>query len=188
MIGRLEDMVRNRKGEWIISFATREDFGERFDSLAGMDVDIEIKKHRNIRSRNANAYLHVLINKIAAEINASDDDVKRDLVIKYGALAKDSEGKNIGFKLPRTVDVGTLYRYVKLFDQREENGILFNCYLVYKDTHKMDTKEMSRLIDGAISEAKELGIETETPEQLEAMKKKWAEYEAAHPRKGDGNG
>lgn len=74
---------------------------------------------------------------------------------------------------------------MKLFDQREEGGILFNCYLVYKDTHKMDTKEMSRLIDGAISEAKELGIETETPEQLEAMKKKWAEYEAAHPRKGD---
>lgn len=188
MIGRLKDMVRNRNGEWVISFTTREDFGDRFDSLADMDVDVEIKKHRNIRSRNANAYLHVLINKIAAEINASDDDVKRDLVIKYGALAKDSEGKTIGFKLPRTVDVGTLYRYVKLFDQRSEDGIVFNCYLVYKDTHKMDTKEMSRLIDGAVSEARELGIETDTPAQLAAMKAKWAEYEAAHPRKGDGYG
>ena len=39
---------------------------------------------------------------------------------------------------------------------------------------------MARVIDGAIREAKELGIETDTPKQLEEMQKKWAEYEAAH--------
>ena len=32
MIGRLKDMVRNRNGEWVISFTTREDFGD----LAGL--------------------------------------------------------------------------------------------------------------------------------------------------------
>ncbi len=185
MICRLKEMTRARSGEWIVSFSTREDFRDTFDLLADKDVDIEIKKHRNIRSRSANAYFHVLVNKIAAVIGGSDDDVKRDLIIKYGSLAKDSEGKTIGFKLPRNVDVGTLYRYVKLFDQREEDGTVFNCYLVYKDSHKMDTKEMSRLIDGTIEEAKELGIETETPDQLAAMKTKWAEYEAAHPQKGE---
>lgn len=56
---------------------------------------------------------------------------------------------------------------------------------VYKDSHKMDTKEMARVIDGAIQEAKALGIETETPDELARMKARWAEYEAAHPMKGD---
>ena len=34
--------------------------------------------------------------------------------------------------------------------------------------------------------AKELGIETDTPKQIEVMKRKWAEYEAAHggPKNG----
>ena len=45
----------------------------------------------------------------------------------------------------------------------------------------MDSKEMAHLIDMTIQEARELGIDTDTPE----MKKRWAEYEAAHPTKGD---
>ena len=52
----------------------------------------------------------------------------------------------------------------------------FNCYLVYKQTHDMDTKEMARLIDGAIEAAKELGIETDTPEQLARYKEEWSRY------------
>ena len=33
---------------------------------------------------------------------------------------------------------------------------------------------MARLIDGAIAEAKELGIETDTPEQIERYKEAWS--------------
>jgi hypothetical protein len=36
-----------------------------------------------------------------------------------------------------------------------------------------DTKEMSVLIDGIVSEAKELGIETLTPDELERIKSAW---------------
>ena len=50
---------------------------------------------------------------------------------------------------------------------------MFKCYLVYKQTHLMDSKEMARLIDGAIEVAKELGIETDTPEQLARYKEEW---------------
>lgn len=50
---------------------------------------------------------------------------------------------------------------------------MFKCYLAYKQTHLMDSKEMARLIDGAIEVAKELGIETDTPEQLARYKEDW---------------
>lgn len=99
--------------------------------------------------------------------------IKASLVVEYGALAKDADGLTVGFKLPASVDVSTIYPYVKCFDTRVENGKMFKCYLVYKQTHLMDSKEMARLIDGAIEVAKELGIETDTPEQLARYKEDW---------------
>jgi hypothetical protein len=37
----------------------------------------------------------------------------------------------------------------------------------------MNSKEMSELIDGTVSEAKELGIDTRTPDEIERMKALW---------------
>ena len=186
MIGRLKDMVRDRDGNWVISFTTREQMdGDRFDALAQVDCDIEIKKHRNIRSRNANSYFHVLVNKISQEIGESEEATKFRLITSYGTLARTSDGKYLMFLLPLDVDATEYYKYAVLYDQREVNGVTCNMWKVYKNSHKMDTKEMSRVIDGAVAEAKELGIETATPAELEKLKEKWEEYEAAHPTKGE---
>mgnify|MGYP002624280617 FL=1 len=186
MIGRLKDMYKDRDGKhWVISFTTEGKVdGDKFDELAKVDCDIEIKKHREIRSKNANAYFHVLVNKIAGETGESDEEVKVRLITSYGTLARTKDGKYLMFVLPRDADATDYYKYAVLFDQRQVNGITCNVWKVYKDSHKMDTKEMSRVIDGAVTEAKELGIETETPAQLARMKEKWAAYEAAHPQKG----
>ena len=135
---------------------------------------MQIKKYREKRSKSANAYFHVLVNKIAGETGESDVAVKTRLVIDYGVVAKDEDGCTIGFKLPATVDVSRIYPYTRFFDQRHENGKDFNCYLVLKPTHEMDSKEMARLIDGTIEEAKELGIETDTPETLARYKEEWS--------------
>lgn len=179
MIGRLKDMVRDRDGNWVISFTTRDRFdGDKFDELAKVDCDIEIKKHRNIRSKNANSYFHVLVNKIAGETGESEEEVKVRLITSYGALARNDDGTYLMFLLPESADATDYYKYAVLYDKREVNGRTVNMWKVYKDSHKMDTKEMARVIDGAIQEAKELGIETDTPEQIAEMRRKWAEYEA----------
>lgn len=187
VLGRPKEMYRDRDGKhWIVTFITENRInGDVFDELAKVDCDIEIRKHRNIRSKNANAYFHVLVNKIAAETGESDEEVKVRLITSYGALARTSEGTYLMFLLPKDADATDYYKYAVLFDQREVNGTTVNMWKVYKDSHKMDSKEMAHLIDRTIMEAKELGIETETPKELEEMKKRWAEYEAAHPTKGD---
>ena len=185
--GHLKEMVRDRHGNWIISFVTPNRInGDVFDELAQYDCcDIEIRKHRNIRSKNANAYFHVLVNKIAQETGQSDDEVKVRLITSYGPLARNKDGTYLMFLLPPDADATEYYKYAVLFDRREVNGRPVNMWKVYKDSHKMDTKEMAHLIDMTIQEAKELGIETTTPAELEKMKQKWAEYEATHPMKGD---
>ena len=173
MRGRLVDLTIGLNRKQRVTVEIDRDFREDFDRMRGTELDIEIKKHREKRSKSANAYFQVLVNKIAAERGGSDEATKAALVVEYGALAKDSDGLTVGFKLPASVDASTIYPYVKCFDTREENGKLFKCYLVYKQTHLMDTKEMARLIDGAIEVAKELGIETDTPEQLARYKENW---------------
>ena len=184
MRGILKDMTLNLDGSQNITVTVKgTDFRESFDRLKEKDLDIEIKIHREKRSKSANAYFHVLVNKIAGETGEADEAVKRRLVMEYGTVDRDDEGLVIGFKLPSSVDVEKIYPYTRMFDIREEGGRQFNCYLVLKQTHEMDTKEMSRLIEGAISEARELGIETDTPEQLRLMEEQWAAYEAAHKRK-----
>ena len=47
---------------------------------------------------------------------------------------------------------------------------IFVKYLIYKETHTLDSAEMATLIDGTIEEAKQLGIETLTPIELENLK------------------
>lgn len=191
MRGKLRDLTMNPDRTFNVTVTVDTDFRESFDRLKDKDLDIEIKQHRERRSKNANAYFHILVNKISQEIGESEEATKVRLVTSYGPLARTEDGKYLMFILPLSADATDFYKYAVLYDQREVNGVRCNCWKVYKDTHMMDTKEMSQLIEGAIAEARELGIETATPKELAEMKRKWEEYEAAHPAKGgqlSGNG
>lgn len=144
-----------------------------FDELRGKELHIEIKKWSNPRSLSANAYFHVLVGKIAEVQRLGADEVKRQMVLEYGTLAKDENGQTDGCMLPESVNVTDYYPYAKWFDTREIGGKKFNCYMFYKQTHKLSSAEMNRLIDGVVSEAKDLGIETMPPDELERMIGKW---------------
>lgn len=172
MKGRIIDfsMSWNRKQRITVEIDT--DFREGYEALKEADIEVNIKKWRKRRSNDANAYFHVLVTAIAEARGVSNEEIKRMLVVDYGSLARDEDGQIIGFKLPASVDVSAIYPYTKLYKQVEENGKAYSCYLVYKHSSEMDSKEMTRLIDGAIQEAKELGIDTDTPEE----RARWSSY------------
>lgn len=165
MKGRIIDFSVGYNRKQRITIEVETDFREGYEALKGSDVEVAIKKWRKKRSNDANAYFHVLVNAIAEARGLGNDEVKRALVVEYGVIARDDDGQLIGFKLPHGVDVSKIYPYTKLYKQVEENGKWYDCFLVYKHSSDMDTKEMTRLIDGAIMEAQELGIDTDTPEQ-----------------------
>lgn len=172
MKGKLIDFSIGYNRKQRITIEIDSDFREGYEALKDAELEITIKKWRKKRSNDANAYFHVLVNAIAEARGLSDDEVKRKLVADYGILARDEDGQIIGFKLPPSVNVDSIYPYTRLYKQVDENGKQFNCYLVYKRSSEMDTKEMARLIDGAIWEAKELGIDTDTPEE----RARWNSY------------
>ena len=144
-------------------------------TLEDAEYELSIKKVGKKRSLNANAYFHLLVDEIAKKMNIGFEQCKANMNLEYGTIAKDKQGKKIGFMLPQNVDVNKLYKYTKWFDEREIEGVIFNCYIVYKETHTLDTKEMAKLIDGTVQEAKQLGIETATPDELARMKALWGE-------------
>lgn len=146
--------------------------------VPGKKYVAEIKEFRKKRSLDANAYFHLLVGKIADAMHMGFEEVKTNLVTEYGTVERDDDGMKVGFKLPVSVDVSRIYRYVKCFDTRTEGGVTFNCYIVFKQTHLMDSKEMSRLIEGTVQEAQSLGIETLTPDELARMNLEWGERAA----------
>ena len=61
---------------------------------------------------------------------------------------------------------GWLYIHTKPIKTVELEGKKFTHYALIKGSSRYDTKEMSFLLDGVIYEAKELGIEVLTQEEL----------------------
>ena len=109
MKGRLKDLTFGAHGEQHITITVTSDFRESYDALKDADINVEIKKWRKPRSRDANAYFHVLVNKIAEAQGLGDDEVKRGLVVEYGALAKDEDGN-------RVQEIEIVYRFVGKID------------------------------------------------------------------------
>ena len=137
------------------------------------DMSIEIKRIYNRRSLDANAYFHFLVNKLARHFNIADDDMKIKMNLQYGTIERDDNNKYIGVKIPANVDIKKFYKYAKWFGECTENGIKFNKYLFYKQTHTLNTKEMGDLIEGVVQECIDAGIPTKTKEEIKDMVNKW---------------
>lgn len=146
------------------------------DNALSGDLAVEIKKWTKSRSLNANAYFHLLVNKIAEKLKTSDTETKIRLNLEYGTPATDKSGNQVVVKLPKEVEVTQFYDYAKWIGDKQEK-IMTSYYVFYKQTHTLDSKEMARLIDGTISEAKALGIETLTPDEKAKMIALWGKNE-----------
>ena len=128
-------------------------------------VAVKIERYREKRSLNANNYAWKLITEIANRLNTSKDEVYLWMLKRYGQSEMFSVLSHIPFG-----------RFVKYYEEAGEsklNGKLFKHYKVYKGSSEFDSREMAIFIDGIVSEAKELGIQTQTPAQLAEMKSLW---------------
>lgn len=153
------------EGFWI-SFLVPESAGiKEFADNANGKYTATIKKYRNKRSLNANAYAWVLITRIADALRADKDEVYFEMLRRYGQ-------SNVISVAPE-VPIGSYVKYYELFGVGTAGGRWFNHYKVYKGSSEYDTREMSVFIDGIVSECKEMGIETLTPCELAFLKEGW---------------
>ena len=133
----------------------------------GTLFEVLCRVFRKKRSIPANAYFHVLCNKLAAVLGVDDDEMKTHLVLKYGTVGEHN-GVPAMIVLPKDTDPADYYRYCKWIGSDEQT----DTYICYKQTHTLDGSEFQRLINGTVEDCKEMGIETMTPQELQALYEK----------------
>lgn len=130
-------------------------------------LTIKIDEYKEKRSLNANNYAWKLMTEIGNVTRQSKEDVYLKMLKEYGQ----SEMISVLADIP----VGRFLKYYEEAGESTLNGKLFKHYRVYTGSSKFDTKEMSIFIDGVVSEAKELNIQTMTPNEIAKMKDLWGE-------------
>ena len=130
----------------------------------------EIKEHKVKRSLNANAYCWVLMNKIADAIKSTKEEVYREYI------------KNKGIFRLITMNKEATDTFIKVW---QEKGLGWICdiseskyegmvdVVAYYGTSSYNTKQMANFIDYVVDEAKNLGIETLPPDEIERLKSLW---------------
>ena len=165
MVGASIDFKTN-KPTITFDINERAEFEIMVDDLKDKEkLSIEVKPYRERRSLNANAYAWVLIGKIADSMRVSKDAIYLYCLKRYGQSELVS--------VLSTVPVQHYFKYYEEAGESTLNGKHFTHYRVFKGSSEFDTREMAIFIDGVCSEARELNISTETPEELARMKSMW---------------
>jgi hypothetical protein len=123
--------------------------------------DVKISVYSDKRTKTMNSYYWVLVTQLADVLRTSKDELHEQLIKRYSQRDYISLLSNIN-----PSDYFPYYEYQSTF---KHNNNTFKSYLVFKRSSDMNKREFSILLDGLISECKECGISTMTPEQVEEL-------------------
>lgn len=144
------------------------------ERLMKSDVKIHLVTYREPRSKDANAYFHVLSDKLADEMRMSKPRMKNYLLYLYGQRQRDEKGKLYLIKTnapeSQIIERSDLHMWYYM-DSPEDN---IPMYVMLAPSRYYDSKQMSILIDGTVEQCKELGIEVLPPDEVERLKKLWS--------------
>lgn len=149
--------------------------GDVDTSLTEKPLDLELKVHREKRSLDANAYYYKLLSLMAEKLHTSLNELHNITLSRYG-YPEIMDNNLVTVTLKEDLDPNHLEGiHLKSTGQITVNskGVKFINYILMRGSHTFNTLEMSHLIDGVISEAKELGIDTLTPAEKEKMMAAW---------------
>lgn len=138
----------------------------------GKLLTVEISQQKKKRSLDANSYAWVLITKIADILRTSKEEIYIKMLTRYGQREK---------QLISIIDneeaIAMIYRatnnHCTVVGEGVVNGKQFKHLAILIGSSQYDTRQMAILIDGIVSECKEMGIETLPPDEVKALKESW---------------
>lgn len=165
--GRLRDLTRNMDGTWNVTVTVKQDPRSMADELRDKDIDVTIKRHRARRSLDANAYAWVLIGKIAEVMRISKTEVYQAAIRDIGGV---SDIVCVQEKAAEALRKGWEQHGIGWMTAALPSRIA-GCVnvVLYYGSSTYDTRQMSLLIDHLVEDARNLGIETMSPRELEAL-------------------
>ena len=149
---------------------------EEVDRLMNKDIRLKAVAWREKRGLTQNSYYWVLVDKMANVTRTTPEELHEILLHRYSTLDLLDDGKPIVITLRADIDIHLLPGHYKAYKQSEDGR--FISYMKLKGSSELDTAEFSRLLDGTISDAKEMGVEVLSPDEIERLKM----YEVDNPR------
>lgn len=158
-----------KTGEKQVVFTVNEPSAvESLVALEGVEkLSIKAVKHREKRSLDANALLWLCLGRVAEALRADKWDIYLQMLKRYGQYTY------ICVK-PRMVEaVKAQWRECEVVGNVNINGQEAVQMLCYFGSSTYNAKEFSVLLDGVISEMKEMGVETPTSEDMRRALEQW---------------
>lgn len=160
---------------------TRFLLNENIDYEAVWDLTPHVKK----KTKSQNSYYWQLLEKIAVKTHTSKAEL-HNINLRHLGLIETIGNKPVYILLPDTdeAEKETLMASTYHLAPRREtkmgtDGKTYRWYVMLRGSSDMNIEEMSALVDFAVQDAKALGIETLTPDELEYIR----ELERQHEEK-----
>lgn len=176
-IGKFRDVSRDLfSGKCQIVFDAKDINLEDINAIKDEEeLRITVKKHRKRRSLDSNAFYWQLLSKVAEALRISKPHCHNLMLARYGQT--EFFGDQVAYTMLPDTELVT-HRMEQMQEshfaptsQRKmgTDGVMYRAWKLLKPSHEYDSKEFSILIEGIVSEAKELGIETLPSIELERM-------------------
>lgn len=173
--GKFKEYSKNwSDGTGTLSFTVLNISTEYLQDIVEKELRITAKEWREKRSLSANAYFHVLCDKLRQKLGISMARCKNHLIASYGQFEMIGDEPMI-YKTNASEDymleLETLH--TKCVRITEEKGKKVYFYRVYRGSSSYDVREMNLLIKGTVQECEIQGIQTLTPAEIDRMVKAW---------------
>ena len=167
--GALTDVSKDWKtGRFRLTFEINEDITGSVDSLSKCEkLTLKATKYRKKRSLDANALLWKCLGDIAQALRIDKWQVYLMMLKRYGKFT------HIVVKENAVEAVKKQWRECEIVGEITVNGQKAVQMLCYFGSSTLDTKEFSVLLDGVISEMKEMGLETPVSEDMKRALEMW---------------
>lgn len=166
---RISNISRDfTSGKVQITFTVDHYESEEVERLMCKDLRLKAVIWREKRSLDANSYYWVLLDKIAGVLGSTKEEVHEIMLHRYGTYDLLDDERPITITLSTEVDIGRLDGHYTAYKGSEDGK--FMSFIKLKGSSEMNTEEFAHLLDGTIYEAKQMGIETLTPTELERIK------------------
>jgi hypothetical protein len=158
MLGTLKDLTINRDGSQNITITVDTDLRATFDGLSGVEVDVEIKRHRNKRSRDANAFAWACCKDIG---DAMTPPIPKEDV--YRAAIRD-----VGDYYPLPIREDKVEAFQAIWSKNGTGWIAdvtdksktpgYKLVFAYYGSSTYDTAQMHRLISYLLQDMEQMGL------------------------------
>lgn len=161
----------NLKLSFEIDKSNRFRLFQGLSKLKDLDLDIKVDKHRKKRSLDANKYFWLLCTKLSDVLNTPKEDIYRSYIKAVGDYTPLPIKEKAVEEFKRKWGSKGEGWFAEVIDDSKLPG--YKLVFAYYGSSTYDTKRMSRIIDMAVQDCKDQGIETLTPDQLKEMMSAW---------------